>query len=532
MYYLGSESMLTLQANSLNWALEHALKYGDTDVFPLPFEYEAIRHDWTSLRTWLEGQNILEWQVRPHRTLLSPKAKHGFRVITQLDPLDFLIFAATIKEIASDIEASRIPVNQNIVFSYRFLVGGDGQIFDSNIGYEAFLNQTRFLLQDNAINFVAITDIADFYPRIYHHRLENALQSTTNRHSHVRAIMHLLAGWNGTETFGIPVGNAPSRLLAEITLSDVDEALLANRVSFIRFNDDYRIFTQSYAEAYRHIAFLADVLFRNHGLTLQLQKTNILDRDTFTRRFLSTPEDLEFNSLRAGFNRLITELGLDDRYERINYDDLTPAQQELINSLNLVELFIDEIHVDGEPDLNLIRFILRRMGQLGDASIIDDVLDNLDVLHPVFPDIIQYLRRLSHLSDDQRSRIGARIIDLLKDSIISELDYHRMWALDLFTHSTEWNNQNRFFELLVSARDTLSKRQLILAMGRASQRHWFQSQWRSLFDEPHWSRRALLAGASCMPTDARKHWYRSVEARLDHLERAVMKWARQYPFGG
>ncbi|WP_334839210.1 hypothetical protein [Nostoc sp.] len=78
---------------------------------------------------------------------------------------------------------------------------------------------------------------------------------------------------------------------------------------------------------------------------------------------------------------------------------------------------------------------------------------------------------------------------------------------------------------------TLSKRQLILAMGRASQRHWFQSQWRSLFDEPHWSRRALLAGASCMPGDARKHWYRSVEARLDPLERAVMKWARQYPFG-
>ena len=93
------------------------------------------------------------------------------------------------------------------------------------------------------------------------------------------------------------------------------------------------------------------------------------------------------------------------------------------------------------------------------------------------------------------------------------------------------NNQDKFFELLVSARDTLSKRQLILAMGRASQRHWFQSQWRNLFDEPHWSRRALLAAASCMPPDARKHWYRSVEARLDHLERSVMKWARQNPFG-
>ena len=40
--------MLTLHERSLDWALAHALRYGDTDVFPLPFEYEAIKHDWSS----------------------------------------------------------------------------------------------------------------------------------------------------------------------------------------------------------------------------------------------------------------------------------------------------------------------------------------------------------------------------------------------------------------------------------------------------------------------------------------------------
>lgn len=522
--------MLTLQANSLDWALDHALRFGDTDVFPPIFEYEAIQKDWARLRDWLNSQDILEWQVRPHRTLLSPKAKFGFRVITQLDPLDFLLFAATIREIASDIENNRVTVDQNIVFSYRVLIGADGQIFDPSVGYENFLTQARDLLRDDSINFVATTDIADFYSRIYHHRLDNALQSATNRQSHVQAIMRLLAGWNGTETFGIPVGNAPSRLLAEITLADVDEALLANRVRFIRYNDDYRIFTQTYSEAYRHLAFLADVLYRNHGLTLQPQKTTIFEREIFIHRFFSTPEDVEFDSLRSGFNHLISELNLTDRYETINYGDLTEEQKELVDSLNLIQLFRNELETDRESDLNLIRFILRRMAQLGDTSIIDDVLDNLDVLHPAFPDIIQYFKRLNNLSVEERSRIGSRILDLLNDSIISELDYHRMWALDLFTHSTEWNNQDRFFKLLVSARDTLSKRQIILAMGRASQRHWFQSQWRSLFDEPHWSRRALLAAASCMPPDARKHFYRSVKPRLDHLEIAVMKWAKENPF--
>jgi len=520
--------MLTLRPNSLNWALEHALQYGDTDVFPLPFEYEALRHDWQNVRGWLEKEDILKWQVRPHRTLLSPKARHGFRVITQLDPLDFIVFAAILKELGQDIETHRVPLSQPVVFSYRFSPEKDGQLFDPDVGYAEFHAEVKELLSQYA--YVAATDIADFYARIYHHRLENALQSATTRQSHVSAVMRLLAGWNETESFGIPVGNAPSRLLAEITIADVDEALLAKGITFVRFNDDYRIFATSYSEAYRHLAFLADILYRNHGLTLQPQKTFILESDVYYSRYITSPEERELDSLRERFDQLISDLGLDSWYEPIDYGDLSAEQQELIDSMNLVELFRDEIQADNEPDLPLVRFVLRRLGQLSDPALVEDVLTNLEVLHPAFPDVINYLRNLRNLSPREREEIGTRILDLLDDSIISELDYHRMWALDLFTHSTEWDNANRFFNLLGSARDNLSRRKLILAMGRASQRHWFQSQWRNLFGEPPWPRRALLAAASCMPPDARKHWYKSVEGRLDPLEKAVMRWARQYPF--
>lgn len=527
--------MLTLKKESLDWALNHALKHGDTHVLPPSFEYRAIQYDWDNICAWLEKQDILEWKVRPHQTLLSPKTKYGFRVITLLDPLDFLVFAATIKEIDDDIEASRIPIERNIVFSYRVALERDGNIFSSNIGWKNFLQQSRALLQkDKKINCVAITDVADFYSRIYHHRLENALRfCCTSHQSHVKAIMKLLSGWNGTETFGIPIGNELSRLLAEIALSDVDEALLANQICFIRFNDDYRIFAHSYAEAYRHIAFLADILRRNHGLSLQPYKTKIIDKDIFIEYFLSAREEREFNSLKEKFNRLIAELNLSNRYEDINYDNLTKSQKKLVNSLTLVELFRSEIKVDGEPDLTLIRFILRRMAQLDDTSIISDVLDHLDILHPVFPDIVNYLRRLSHLTIEERRQIGEKIICLLEDSIISELEYHRMWALEIFANSTDWNHKDKdqFFKLLVSESHQLVKRQLILAMGRAGKRHWFQSQWRNLFDYPHWSRRAFLAAVSCMPSDARKHWYRSVEAMLDPLEKAVVKWAKNNPFG-
>ncbi|MDR8105062.1 RNA-directed DNA polymerase [Burkholderia cenocepacia] len=522
--------MLTLQAASLDWALAHVRRFGDTDVFPVPFEYEALSHDWLNVRPVLEATDVLQWTTRPLRILLSPKGRYAFRVVTQLDPLDFLIFAAVVHELAADLEARRVPVADGRVFSYRTSILADGQLFSPDFGYRQFLDACRHkLLNEPRAAFVATADISDFFARIYHHRLENALHTATTKTNHVRAVMRLLSGWNGTETFGIPIGSAPSRLLAEMTLADVDEALLAAGIDFVRFNDDYRIFAQNYEHAYRAIAFLADTLYRNHGLTLQPQKTEILAVQAFQARFLTTPLDRELDSLYTRFEELAAELGIDNWYEPIEYDDLTAEQQDAIDSLNLVQLFQEELQQE-EPDLPVLRFVLRRLGQLGDPSIVEEIFGGLNKLHPALPDVCLYVQNLRHLDLQARAQLGARMLNLLNGTAVSELPYHRMWILDLFVHSREWDNEGRFFGLYGLEPDQGCRRNLILAMGRAHQAHWFQSQWRTLFDQPHWPRRALLAGASCMAPDARRHWYRSVEPQLDVLELAVMRWARQNPF--
>ena len=51
--------MLTLQPKSLDWALNQAELLGDSAIFPLPFEFEAIRNDWDELRKNLSQENIL-----------------------------------------------------------------------------------------------------------------------------------------------------------------------------------------------------------------------------------------------------------------------------------------------------------------------------------------------------------------------------------------------------------------------------------------------------------------------------------------
>jgi hypothetical protein len=278
------------------------------------------------------------------------------------------------------------------------------------------------------------------------HRLENALNAATTKTNHVTAIYRLLKGWNETESFGIPVGNQPSRLLAEAVLMDVDEALLADGIDFIRYTDDYRIFAKNHAEAYHHLAFLADTLYKNHGLTLQPQKTRVFPRSSFKNWLFASPEHRELNSLKSKFQELTSELGLSDPYRSINYSELSGEQQAMVDSLNLQGLFREQIET--LPDFALVGFILRRMAQLGDPSLADAVIDNLDQLYPVFADIINYLKSLDILGAKDYQRIGGKVLDALKGSIVSELEYHRLWGLDLFASSTRWNHSHRFFQML------------------------------------------------------------------------------------
>ncbi|MCY4597138.1 MAG: RNA-directed DNA polymerase [Bryobacterales bacterium] len=465
--------------------------------------------------------------------MLAPKARHGFRVITQIDPLDLLVFTALIREICKDVEKSRIPKSSNVIFSYRVRPQRDGQLFDPKTGYRAFRDHSRQILRRyNEVSHIVLTDISDFYSRIYHHRLENALQSSTKKSNHVKAIMHILSGWNVSESFGIPIGNTASRLLAELTISDIDSALLAADIRFVRFNDDYRIFCQSYTEAYKRLSFLADYLRTNHGLTLQAQKTRILKRDEFERLLSITPATHELRSMSEKFDELIESIGLNDPYGEIDYEGLDEANREIVDSMNLRSLLDEQIDSNKEIDIPLTRFLLRRLAQIGDSSAIDSLLENLNICHPVFPDIIKYIGHFSSCGKRFRVSTGKKLLSVYDDSIVGELEYHKLWCLHLFSVSKSWHQRDRLFQLYAGSRDTLSRRELILAMGQAKHRHWFQSQWRDLANFSPWPRRAVLAGASCMPRDARNHWYRSLSSQLDVLEDAVVKWVRKYPFGG
>lgn len=524
--------MLKVTSDALDFALNHIERYGDTDIFLAAFEFEAIRWAWEEARDYLIEQDLDEWVVRPLRQYLSPKGKLGYRIATQLDPLDTLLLTALVYEVGNNIEQARIPSSDNVVLSYRFAPDDNGRLYSKDFSYDAFRRQSLKLANEIHDGWVVLTDISDFYLRLYLHPIENALTPVVPS-DHARVIIKLIKQWNLRVSYGIPVGPSATRLLAELTINDVDSLLLDHQIIYCRYSDDFRLFAPTKSQAYKQLGLLADVLYNNHGLTLQEAKTEVISSAQFVQRFRETDAQKTLASLEKNFYNLVDLLGINS-YDEIEYNDLNHDQKRAINELNLLQI-IDEQIAREKVDTALMGFVLRRIIHMGEVTIELALLllSRIDNLVPVFKEVIAVVKAVLNmkesLNSSKRREIIDSIIELLEHPFLSHIEYYSAWLFTLF--EDEYNAQ--FVELpslYASHSGILTKRELILAMGFTNQA-WIRNHKRKLFEFTDWDRRAFLRAASCLPFDEAKHWFRSIDNRIDVLDRWVAIWAKKNPIG-
>jgi Reverse transcriptase (RNA-dependent DNA polymerase) len=521
---------LTIGSKALDWSLKHALRLGDTDIFPPAFEFQAMEANWANTSTGIQSQDALDWNVRPARRCLAPKHKFGFRISTQLDPLDFLIYTALLHEIGAKLEARRVPLAQGIVHSYRFHPSSDGRMFSKDWTFRTFQKESLAAC-DRHTRYVAIADIADFFPRISTHRVDNTLDKALGiGHMHATLLKRLVNQWAGPYSFGIPVGSAASRLLAEVTIADVDQALLSEGVRYVRYSDDFRFFCKSESEAYRCLTLVARFLWEHHGLTLQQSKTRVISVKSFKEVYLRENERREVDTLSERFYELVRSLGIDDQYEDIDFDSLSPEAQAALQELNLHGILEEQIKAN-DVDLSLIKFLLRRLGQIGKGEASALVLKKFARFVPVIREAIEYLMQVSASDSAKKVSIGDRLLTIYADSRhpATHLEYARMYLLFPFAVDRAWNTSNRLVKLRAEAVDEFAIRELTLALGRSEQDYWFRGRKQTLMSTGSWVRRAFIYGASCLPADEYKHWIRGVQSQLDPLDEAVASWAAKNP---
>lgn len=514
-----------LQDNSLEWALTHITSFGDTDILPVPFEYLAIRHDWDRIRPQLAGIDLEGYrpnskapvEIGPHARFLVPKPSTGFRIVHQLDPLDALLYTAMVREVAQNVESTRVPVAQNVACSYRVNIDTQGRFFAEDRGWPTFQSQSAELAKE--AKYVLLADIADFYNQLYQHRIENALETATVDVNRAKNIEGFLNKVSARHSRGVPVGPMASIILAEACLIDVDSLLITRGWSHTRYVDDFRVFGQSYEECLNALHSLTDYLYTGHRLCLQSSKTRIRLVETFIERDLKDPERLaeqgKIDKLQALIDQLRDITGYTFNLDDLADSDVNDAVRDSLKEV--FQTFVGEEQISVGP----IRYLLRRASSMRTRIIMRSLLENIEKLVPAFRDVAEYLIAVMPGDAKYRRPIGDRLLEFADRSPYGRLPFIRTWLLHIFTQCPNTIEDAKLLALCHDAEAQLGLRPRALAAKSLNDVAWVRSMKETWSNTSPRDQRAIVWAGSVLPDDEKKPWLNTVKSHHDLVVAAI-----------
>lgn len=475
-------------------AIANVTRYGDTDIFLFPIE-NHIFYDRQAKTINLLSQinktfrSALSTHPPSNEGALSPVSYTGFRWATQLDPLWNLYFLSLVLSIAEDIESQRISKADECVFSYRYAWDeGQATIFDPSYNWRRFMEQS--LKKAHAYPFVVICDISEFYTRLWHHRLENALAHINNKTDTHKKIMKFLANFSYTNSFGLPIGGPAARILSELVLNQIDKLLKLEGVIFCRYSDDYHLFADSMEDGFAKLLLLTERLQRTQGLQIQKSKTRIMS----SSEFISTsplrlddhdaPTDGQPSTLEQKARSLLQFSIRFDPYSPNATEDYDNLKKDLerydVISLLQAELAKSRIHIA------LARKIVNVIGHLRpiqrDQAVIS-LVENAGLLYPIFSCVLMMVNQIfDELTRDTQETVVGLLLSLLQsNSHILKVDIVIAFAVRILARQHSAGVQEALVQVYNRPQSPpLVRRYVILAMAQQGAWIWLSDR-RTLF---------------------------------------------------
>ncbi|WP_025033356.1 RNA-directed DNA polymerase [Bradyrhizobium sp. DOA9] len=506
-----------LSTASLERAIEHISTFGDTDVFPHPIEAAFLIERKKEIAAELSVLDLETFEPAQAIETIAPKSRWGFRIVHQLPLLETLLYTAAAIEIGADVENIKRPINEFGPFGYRFdNTKTEASLFVSNRSYKDWLQWQREQIQQNTYTHVVATDIADFYQRIYFHRIENILDVATDRKGVKSFIEKLIKRIRGKQSYGIPVGGSASRIIAEAILSDADSALADEGLIFTRFVDDYRIFLTSDQTPYVALAFLAEHLATTEGLSLNNQKTKVWDAKEFENALSDQQDDVFDKAGQEAIESLTHSIYFDEEPDE--------AEIESIRALNLVQMLEDELDQD-YWDFGKIRLIFLGLRLTKNADALDLVLKRFDDLLPFVKEFVLLVDALDSAGVELNEEIQSRVIQLLEAGAAGSVPTIQVWLLELFVRGCFEIDHKTLTKVVAS--NTLSQRQSFLIRGLNGDVNFFRRN-KTRFEELNvFEKGHFMLGATCLPRDEFTNWISAVKPNLHRpLDARFCDWAK------
>jgi len=513
-------------------AIANVADYGDTDIFPFPLENRVLFDRQEQIAKYIVEVNkdfdsfLTSFPPSNYGTL-APVGYTGFRWATQIDPLWNIYFLALVIEIAGKIEAQRIPIEDDRVFSYRFNDNADDSaIFKKGVGWREFLLSS--IDAAKRYPFVISCDISEFYPRLNHHRLDNALRQIDGI-DHVRhKVMEFLSNYSDTYSFGLPVGGPASRILAELTLNQIDRLLRSKRIEFRRFADDFYLFAGSQEEAFKILVYLSQILQRNQGLQLQKAKTRIMSSSEFlsTNPLSMDEKEMEHDNLTPSRRGLISLSLHFDPYAATAADDYERLKADLkkFPILDLIRAELSKSRIDISLSRKLIKALRYIEGdQLNDAAL--TLIENEDLLYPVYYSVCSAVSAVwSELSDQVQGRIATYVRELVdKGSPVMAVDLNLQYAVRLLGLRRSEESTAALSAIYDRTDSPAIRHDVILILTKWRDWAWISDKKAKFRTMTPAERRAFVV-ASYSLSDEGKHWRDHTRDEFGPMEKFVRDW--------
>jgi hypothetical protein len=513
-----------LSKKSINWAKQHIDKYFDSDFYVKPFEFKAIWANWGEVENYLVSTQLETLVSRVKRPIVmpTPKKTFGFRMVHQLDPIDSLIYTALAHEISELVEAKRVSESEGVVFSYRIKPDDSGNFFSQGTGYTEFKKRSTELAKK--YSYVLVTDITDFYNQIYHHRLQNAIQSCGDGLDEISKIIErFLMELTNQVSRGVPVGPAASIVFAEASLIDIDDFILNREFDYVRYVDDIRIFSNSIVELERILHDLTAYLYKSHRLVLSSSKTKIINTDDFVAQYIDDPVEKEKEAIHEAIKSQNIQITGDYPYlEPVgDIENLPPESKVKAQAKAFVNLMEDIIGLD-TLDLGLARHILRRARYLRTRAILPLLLKNFDKFAPVIRDVMLYLGTVTNSKMFEYNQ--ASIEDIVTSSRSYKYPHVKYWV-DNYLADTKFTLKSPIL------RGVVSKSVIrIQAINSITQRllPWVREHKDMIDQVSPWDRRAIIYSGQILSKDERTHWMDSVLLKEDIVDRSIASYIKSF----
>lgn len=514
-------------------AIRNIIRFGDTDIFPFPYETRLFEDQHAEivaslLETHANFKNKLVEAPPVNVSTCSTVGYTGYRWATQIDPYWNAYFLGLVIAMAEKIEATRLSAQY--IYSYRYKPDlADASLFDKSVIWRDFQQDSLDLVaRTPELLYVVSCDIADFYPRIYHHRLENALDRLDSSKEISFKIKKLLQTFSGTNSYGLPVGGPAARLLAELSLDSLDHILYINRINFKRYVDDYFLFAKSKEEAHSHLTFLSRKLMENEGLTLQKHKTSIMSREEFislTMARLRGVDEDEDSPMKAKF------LSLPIRYDpySANAADEYNAIKSSLAGFDLLGMLSSELQkskIDQSFSKQLVRaFAITDGPTISGAFKI--IFDNISDLYPIFSTVFQIATsNFDRLEPLARESIDNSVVKLIRDdSFILKTEINLAYIIRLLSKQNTPESQSLVAEIYQNNPSSILISNLATqAMGRWQVHYWLSDLKRNFPTMNPWQRRIFIVCAHLLG-DEGVHWLSHNKAKFNFIENLYLSWA-------